>query len=348
MTQVVRKLKESGEVNIGIIGCGGVVESYHLPVLASIPDLKIAWVCDSSVDRARSVARNWGVGEAFGKIEDCSDVDAVLVATPVGTRREILDKTAARGWHTFCEKPFAASTKEHLDMIECAARNGVKFGAGYVRRYLWAVEKARDIVRSKVLGPLKQVVASEYMHLQRTGVDMSSYRNSVKASGGGILLETGCHLLDEVLFMTDAQAVDVRACSQKTWNDYEVDTVAAAQITLASGDQVALQLEVSGIRPLFSGVAFRGELGELRLHLDRAKGLEVFLGKGLQCRLEVPTPRPGEPDVVLAFRKEWLYFLEAIRTAGKWDPNWETGLMTTDFIMRCGELAKASCVGVQG
>ena len=103
-----------------------MVESLHLPVLMTICDLKIRWVCDSSVDRARSLARTWNVGQAFRQIDDCSDVDAVLIATPVGTRRGILDKTSERGWHALCEKPFAASTGEHRDMLECAARNNLQ------------------------------------------------------------------------------------------------------------------------------------------------------------------------------------------------------------------------------
>lgn len=348
MTKAVRNLNQKSQINIGIIGCGVVVETYHLPVLASIPDVKIGWVCDASVARARSVAKNWGVKQAIEKIEDGSEVDAVFVATPVGTRREILEKTTAKGWHAFCEKPFATSTNEHRDILENANRNGVRLGAGYVRRFLWAAERAQEMLRSKMLGPLKEIVGNEYIHLERTGVDMSSYRNNVKASGGGVLMETGCHLVDEVFFIADAKEVTVRACTQKTWNDYEVETTADARLTLASGEQVPLRLEVSGIRPLFSGVSLRCESGEIRIHLNTAKGMEVFFGKGQASRITVPSPFPGELGVTSAFRREWIYFLEALRTAGDWDMNWETGLMTTDFVMRCGELAKSSCVEVHG
>ena len=60
------------------------------------------------------------------------------------------------------------------------------------------------MVRSKVLGPLREVVASESAQLERTGLDLSSYRNNPTVSGGGVLVETGCHLLDEVVFVSDA------------------------------------------------------------------------------------------------------------------------------------------------
>jgi predicted dehydrogenase len=236
-------------------------------------------------------------------------------------------------------------------MLEAAAQKGLKLGAGYMRRHYWAVGRAREMLRSKVLGPLKEIIANEPAHLEATGLDQSSYRNSAKASGGGVLVETGCHLLDEIFFVSDAVTADVRSCAQKMWNDYEVETAASGNIRLNTGEHVALQLAVSGVRPMFAGIAFRCELGEIRLHLDPAKNLEVFLGDSQSHRVELPQPRPNQQSlqyVSAAFRSEWLHFLEAIRTTGEWDPSKETGLMTTDFITQCNEIAKATCGGVLG
>jgi predicted dehydrogenase len=235
-------------------------------------------------------------------------------------------------------------------MLDGAARNCLKLGAGYMRRYYWAVEEARRMLRTKVLGPLMEVVASESAQLEHTGLDMFSYRNSAKASGGGVLVETGCHLLDQVMFVSDARGADIQACTQRIWKDCEVETIASGHIALESGERVALQFAVSGIRPVFAGIAFRCELGEIRLRVDPAKGLEVFLGHAQPHRLEVPHPQPGQQHralVLAAFRSEWRHFLEAVQTNGEWDLHRETGLITSDVIMQCGELAKVSCAGVQ-
>jgi predicted dehydrogenase len=345
---LVRGVKDI-PMNIGLIGCGSVVETLHLPALVGVPDLTIKWVCDSSVERARTLARNWNVKQAFARIEDCGDVDAVLIATPVGTRREILDKTISRGWHALCEKPFALDANEHCEILESAARNGIKMSAGFMRRYYWAVEESRTMVRSKVLGPLREIVASESAQLDRTGLELSSYRNNTQASGGGVLLETGCHLLDEVMFATDAESADVRECTQTIWNDYEVETIASGYLALRSGEEVALHFAVSGIRPIYQGITFRCEFGELRLKLDPAKGLELLLGQAQPYRLEVPHPRPAQHQqhVRGAFRREWIHFLEGIRGNHEWDPARETGLLTSDVIMQCTELAKVLCSGGQ-
>jgi predicted dehydrogenase len=332
-------------MNIGLIGCGGIVESAHLPALASIPGVNVRWVCDPSVQRAQSVSRTWSVGQVFSRVDDCTAVDAVLVATPVGTRREILEKTTERGWHAFCEKPFATSTSEHREMLKAADLKGLKLCAGYMRRFFWAAGQARKMVSTKVLGPLIEVVASDSGHLERTGVDLTSYRNNAKAAGGGVLVETGCHLLDEVMYVSGAKEAHVEACAQRMWNDYEVETIASGYISLDSGEKVALQLIVSGVRPVFQGIEFRCESGEIRLRLDPAKGMEVFLGQA-QLPLEVPHPRPHDLRAISPYRSEWLHFFDAIRTNSDWDSQQETGLITTDVIMQCGEMAKLSFLTV--
>jgi predicted dehydrogenase len=191
------------------------------------------------------------VGQIFSRVDDCTDVDAVLVATPVGTRRGILEKTTERGWHAFCEKPFATSTSEHREILKGADLNGLKLGAGHMRRFVWAVEQASKMLSRKVLGSLIEVVASDSAHLGRTGVDLTSYRNSAKASGGGVLIETGSHVLDEVMFVSGAKRARVEACAQQMWNEYEIETIASGYIDLDSGEKATLQLIVSGARPVF-------------------------------------------------------------------------------------------------
>jgi predicted dehydrogenase len=180
--------------------------------------------------------------------------------------------------------------------------------------------------------------------LDRTGLDLSSYRNNVQTSGGGVLVETGCHVIDEVLYVCDAESIEVRQCTQTMWNDYEVETIASGYMTLSSAKEVALQFVVSGVRPVYQGIAFRCELGEIRLHLDPTQGLEMFLGHVQPYRWDVPHPRARQHQqhVRQAFQDEWTHFLEGLQTTKEWDLARETGLLTSDVIMQCAEVAQVS------
>jgi len=226
-------------------------------------------------------------------------------------------------------------------MLESAGRHGLRLGAGYMRRYYWAVQRARKMLSEKMFGPLIDIAASESAQLDRTGLDQSSYRNNIRASGGGVLVETGCHLLDEVMFTCGAKRAEIQACEQRIWNDYEVETVASGSIVLQSGEKVALQFTVSGVRPVYQGIAFRCAFGEIRLRMDPSKGLELIIGQEQPSPLELQQPHPDRKHLPGAIRSEWLHFLEAVRGKGDWDQQQETGLLTTDVIMQCGALAKS-------
>jgi predicted dehydrogenase len=252
-----------------------------------------------------------------------------------------LAKVTERGWHALCEKPFASSTDDHCQILDGAGRSGLKLGAGYMRRYYWAVEQAREMLRTNVLGQLIEILASEPASLDRTGLDQSSYRNSTSASGGGVLFETGCHLLDEVMSVSDAERVDLHSCEQKIWNDYEVETVASGILTRGTGEEVALQFIVSGVRPVYQGITFRCEGGKICLRLDPSKSLEMYIGPS-QHQLEIRHPNPQQKHLLVAFRREWLDFLEACQSGSDWDQNKMTGLLTTQVIMQCGDLTRES------
>jgi predicted dehydrogenase len=309
----------------------------------------VKWVCDAAPDRAKRVAKNWGIDRAFSNLDECSDVKAVLVATPVGTRESILNKTLARGWHALCEKPFAPNAYIHRSLLATANQREVKLAAGYMRRYYWAVDQARRMIRSQTLGRLRSITAGESAHLERTGVSQSSYRNDNRASGGGVLLETGCHLIDQALFVADAMEAHIQTSEQTVVDGYEVETSASGFVTCGSGDEATFEVTVSGVRPIFQGILFEFEQGQIRMHLDPGKGIEIAFGQNSSASVELPHPDHAQhlQYVLRAFRGEWLHFVDGVQGNCHWDMARETGLLTSDVITQCSESRKGSGTEVQ-
>ena len=103
------------EYRIGVIGTGNIARLVHLPVLTSMPDVRVAWVADVNAASAASVARAFKLRSialplSAGAESDC---DVVLIASPVGTRLPYLEHLARRGIAAFVEKPFARTVEEH-------------------------------------------------------------------------------------------------------------------------------------------------------------------------------------------------------------------------------------------
>jgi hypothetical protein len=163
------------------------------------------------------------------------------------------------------------------------------------------------------------------------------------------MLETGCHLIDEGLFVADAIGARIETSAQRVVNGYEVETSASGFVTCGSGEDATFEVTVSGIRPIFQGILFRLEQGQIRLDLDPGRGLEISFGQHSSASVELPHPERAQhlQYVLRAFRSEWLHFVDGVQGACHWDMARETGLLTSEIITQCAESQKGSGIEVQ-
>ena len=152
---------ERNRFRVGLVGAGNVVESYHLPALGNLPNVELVWVCDRDRDRAESLSRTFGITATYTSVEECPDVDLVLVGIPVGARRLVLDVVTAQRWHALCEKPFAATLADHKAIVKQAQQNDVQLGIGLQRRQYSTTWIARQLIEARLLGEPRQIVAGE-------------------------------------------------------------------------------------------------------------------------------------------------------------------------------------------
>jgi len=303
----------SNAVRIGILGAGGVAEACHLPVLAQMPGVKVAWLCDQYKDRAAQIAREWGVAGAFDDLRRCPDVDAILLAIPVGLRREALALAFERGWHVFAEKPFAASAEEHLGIVQQAARAGVQVGVGLMRRFFRSTGVARRALASEAFGPVLEVWASEAARMGTTGREGSWYQADRAAAGGGVLIETGSHTVDQVFQVLGAESFCGLRAAFTSAGDIDLEARAVANVQRAGAARaIPVHFVVSRLRDLYTGVVIRCEHASLRLSADAASPVEV-LGPDDRplCRLE---GTEGGTNFYQPFYLEWRAFLEQCRS----------------------------------
>lgn len=297
-------------MKVGILGAGTVTSGSHLPVLVNMPDVTVEWVCDRSAAAAQAVARSYGIEQVYTDLARCPDVDVVLVATPVGSRRVVVPQILARGWHAFCEKPFALGLAEHDAYLAAAAKHGVRIGVGQVRRYARPTASARRLLQRDFLGPLVRVSAAEGFRLRNTGRG-SDWHMTDRAAGGGALMETGSHLVDQLLYVLDAEEAALLRCEQRIQRELELASVVHAQVRTARGESVECRMEVSIVEDLCNGIylEFPNYVLKVGLFFDDALELTTRSGE-LLCRLEQEegTGHPSEGFVL-----EWRDFLEECR-----------------------------------
>jgi len=298
------------KTRVGIIGAGVVTSGSHLPVLVNMSDVSVEWICDRSAAAAERVARSYGIGRTCTDLQQCPDVDVVLIATPVGTRRELVPQVLERGWHAFCEKPFALTVTDHESFVATARARGRQIGVAQVRRYAKPTATARTLLARETFGPIQRVLAADGFRMRGTG-RAGGWHLSDRAEGG-VLAEFGSHLIDQVVFLLAATGASVRHAEQRVYGGLELASSIVADLSPASGPAVPCAFDVSLLDDLCSGIFVEFATVTLRVGLGFEDALTV-IGPSGDPVADV-TMHDGAASAVHAFYLEWRDFLRQCRT----------------------------------
>src|SRR5262245_4430564 len=92
-------------------------------------------------------------------LEDCKDIEAVVIATPLHLHAPMAIDCLEAGKHVLCEKLMARSVKQCKEMISTAKKKKRILSIGHQRHYSMLYSHAQDVVKSGVLGDIKCIRA---------------------------------------------------------------------------------------------------------------------------------------------------------------------------------------------
>ena len=201
-----------------VVGYGGMGGGYHVAKALEKGVVELGGIYD--IDPAKSeLARSRGI-YAYSSLEEVTSdptVDIVTVAIPNDVHLPTVLACLNAGKHVICEKPVALSSGEFQEMIDCAKKNNVHLFVHQNRR--WDV----DFLAMKMLkerGDIGEVFNIESRIHGSRGIP-SDWRGE-KEHGGGMLLDWGVHLIDQILQIY-TQKIDRIYCDFIHTTNFEVD-----------------------------------------------------------------------------------------------------------------------------
>lgn len=143
------------ELRFGIAGWG-----YWGPKIArninSLPHTTVSMVADTDPHRLASLKigqpglrTTTDVSQLF-----TSDIDAVIIATPVKTHYTLAKEALLHGKHVLVEKPLTANVAEAEELVQLAARQRRILMVGHTFEYNPGVNELRKLVQSGDLGKI--------------------------------------------------------------------------------------------------------------------------------------------------------------------------------------------------
>ena len=222
---------------LGIIGYGGM-GSYHARELKNYDRIQVQGIYDVDPERIKAAAEN-GYHTYTSKEELLSDesIDIVLIATTNEVHKELAIEALQAKKHVICEKPVTLSSEELAEIMEVAKGSDYLFTINQNRRTNKDFVLMRRNVESGLLG--KVYVIESRVEGSR---GMPKGWRTIKSLGGGMMLDWGVQLIDQLLYMIDEPVKDVY-CKMFSIDYKEVDDNFRLTLTFESG--LTAHIEVS-------------------------------------------------------------------------------------------------------
>jgi predicted dehydrogenase len=223
------KIPPPPTIKFGVIGLNewGKEILHQLSLMSYAP---VVAICDNYSHAVRKAASEAPNAKPYDKYQDLladPNVQAVVIATPTGTHREIALAAIAANKHVYCEAPLA-NTIDDAKAIATAARDAVKivFQVGLQERSHPQRQFLIPFIRGGALG--KDVMARAQWHQHNSwrreaandqrAADLN-WRLSSKTSNG-LIGEVGVHQIDVVSWFLRNRPVAVTGFSSLLlWTD---------------------------------------------------------------------------------------------------------------------------------
>jgi predicted dehydrogenase len=194
-----------GKIKAGIIGCGAIANTKHLPSARATKLVDFVAFCDIIEERAVKTSKDFGVKGAktytdYRKLLEENSIEAVYVCTPNRSHSEISVAALESSKHVICEKPMAINAKEAEKMVKAAKESGKILTIAYQYRYnpdkLFVKKFADD-------GGFGDIYFARAKAVRRRAVPTWGVFLNGYEQGGGPLIDIGTHALDLTLWTMD-------------------------------------------------------------------------------------------------------------------------------------------------
>lgn len=202
-------------IRVGIIGCGKIAQTRHIPEYMGNPYTEIVGYFDSNHARAARLAQENG-GTAFVSVDALltdPTIDAVSICTANHTHAELSIRALRVGKHVLCEKPMATTLQDCNAMVAAANETGRILMIDQNQRLLAAHRKAKELVVAGAIGKIL-TFRTTFGHSgpESWSVDGSqSWFFDKKKAAMGALADLGVHKTDLIQYLTGSTIVAVNA-----------------------------------------------------------------------------------------------------------------------------------------
>ena len=322
---------------VAVIGCGQWGPN-HIRNFQAEPDSRVLYAVDSDpakLDRMRSLYPGVKGTASLAEATAATDVNAVVVATPVSSHYEIVRQALAAGKHVLCEKPLCETVSEAEELVNLAKERSRILMVGHVFLFNPGIIKLKEFTDKGELGHLY------YLSAVRT--NLGPIRKDCNAA-----FDLATHDVSIFNWLLDSEPLEVSATGASFLQANVEDVVS---ISMKYPDNVFATIQASWLNPkkvrqitvvgsqqmvtwddlqLGAPVACYDKRANLKVqYADYGEFLRVSTWEG-----DVRLPRVGTEEPL---KMQTRYFLNAVQKGSIQisDGNFAVGVMRTLQAVSC-------------
>ncbi len=207
----LRGTAANSAVKVGLIGSGGR-GTFDAGLLVKNTPARLVAICDIFDDRLQKAAKAIPAPDAkqYKDMNEllASDVDAVIIATPVFLHPEHFEAAIKAGKHIYIEKPAGVDVNGRKRVIRAAdsADRRLNITFGFQQRHGQVYLKAKQLLDSGAIGPIRMAhahwIKGAFKGDEAATPRPKTYEEKIRQwhvwrdTFGDIIVETYCHGID--------------------------------------------------------------------------------------------------------------------------------------------------------
>ena len=283
-------------IKIGIIGCGKIAQTRHLPEYATNPDAKLVGYYDKISSRAVQMAEKYGgkVYDSYYDLINDPEIDAVSVCVENRNHAEITNAALYAGKHVLVEKPMAVTLAECESMVAAAEFNGKHLMVGHNMRFDPVHRRAKELLEAGVIGDIitfRTTIGNAGP--EGWSPDRDAWFFDKDKAAMGALSDLGIHKLDLLQYLTGQTVIETTA-KVMTLNKHDdhghfigVDDNAICVYELSGGAMGTMTASWTYYGAEDNSTILYGTKGIMRIYDDPAAAIKVILTDGSKISYDV-------------------------------------------------------------
>jgi predicted dehydrogenase len=256
------------DLRVGIVGLGWAAGA-HIEAFKHVPGASVTAVCSRRRHDAAELETRFGVPlrayEDFDRMLADKTIDIVDICSPPWLHARQAIAAAKAGKHVLLEKPIALTWDDAKSVRDALKKAKVQGCVCFELRYSSQFQMTRSVVQQGLLGELHY---GEVDYYHGIGPWYGQFPWNVKKDGGGSsLLSAGCHAMDVLLMLMDAEVEEVTSYATRSKNPtfapYEYPTTSTTILRFKGGKIGKVASVIDCLQPYYFHTHLVGSEGSL-------------------------------------------------------------------------------------